>query len=93
MLYAAKCYWPEITQNELQDVGLRAASGAETSRSRGNEIAYLGSIMFPADDLVLFLFEASSPAAVQHKSDLAGIPCERVMPAVWLAPSRVAIGP
>jgi hypothetical protein len=49
--------------------------------------------MFPADDLVLFLFEASSPVAVQHKSELAGIPYERVMPAVWLAPSRVAIGP
>lgn len=93
MLYAAKCYWPAMTEIELQDVGRRAGSGAERSRSRGNDIAYLGSIMFHADDLVLFVFDASSPAAVKHTSDQAGIPCERVMPAVWLASSKVATEP
>jgi hypothetical protein len=79
VLYAAKCYWPDVTQAELE----RAAAHAATDTDGG----YLGSLLFPGDKLVLCLFDATR-AAVQSASDRAGIPCERVMESLWLAPSK-----
>ena len=47
MLYAAKCYWPGVTETELEQVAVRAAFG-ETRLSE-NGVAYLGSLLFCAD--------------------------------------------
>jgi hypothetical protein len=79
MLYAAKCYWPGITQTDLEHATARTAAG---------EVNHLGSLLFPGDDLVLCLFEAPSRAAVKRASEQAGIPCERVIDSVWLQPAR-----
>jgi hypothetical protein len=86
MLYAAKCYWPGVTQTELEHVSARATR-AET-RSRDDGVAYLGSLLFSDDDLVLCLFEGPSRTAVKNASERAGIPCERLMDSVWLQPDR-----
>ncbi len=64
-----------------QQVADRAQTDVESQQSRAS---YLGSICFPSDHLVLCLFDASSPVAVKHASERLGIPCERVMPAVWI---------
>jgi Protein of unknown function (DUF4242) len=87
MLYTAKCYWPGVTAGELEQAAERALEATAQTPSRSRP-AYLGSILFPGDDLVLCLFEASSRAAVKRASDQAGIPCERVMDTIWLAPDR-----
>jgi hypothetical protein len=81
VVYAAKCFWPNVAQDELQQVAQRAQADVESQQSRAS---YLGSICFPSDHLVLCLFDASSPVAVKHASERLGIPCERVMPAVWI---------
>ena len=80
MLYAAKCYWPEVTEAELERAAVRVTSDKDSG--------YLGSLLFPSDRLVLCLFDAPSRAAVKHASERAGIPCERVMESRWLAPPR-----
>lgn len=79
VLYAAKCYWPGVSQADVESVGRRLA---EPRRNR--EVAYRGSLLFSEDELVLCLFEGSSRAAVKRISERAGIPCERVMDSVWL---------
>jgi Nickel responsive protein SCO4226-like len=79
VLYAAKCYWPEVSQSELEQVAARASS-----RSASVDATYVGSLLFADDDLALCLFEAPSRAAVKRTSEQAGIPCERVMAAAWL---------
>jgi hypothetical protein len=84
MLFAAKCYWPEVTRVELERVADRAASGA--AGGEPHDAAYMGSLLFAADDLVLCLFDGSSRAAVKRASEQLGIPCERVMDSVWLDP-------
>jgi Protein of unknown function (DUF4242) len=84
MLYTAKCYWPGVTADELEQAAERALAATAQTRSPSRP-TYLGSILFLRDDLVLCLFEASSRAAVKRASDQAGIPCERVMDTVWLA--------
>ena len=81
MLYAAKCYWPGVSQADVESVGTRLAK-PRLSR----EVAYRGSLLFSEDELVLCLFESSSRAAVKRVSERAGIPCERVMDSVWLQP-------
>jgi hypothetical protein len=87
MLYTAKCYWPGVTVGELEEAAERALE--VTARTTGrNRPAYLGSMLFPGDDLVLCLFEAGSRAAVKRVSEQAGMPCERVMDTVWLEPDR-----
>jgi hypothetical protein len=74
-----------VTETELEQVASRAAE-AVTSSSR-HHAAYLGSLLFSADDLVLCLFEGPSRNAVKHASDRLGIPCERVMDSIWLNPA------
>jgi hypothetical protein len=80
MLYAAKCYWPGLTQADLESVAERAA---QTGPGR-DRVAYLGSLLFAADDLVLCLFQGPSRAAVIEASDRLGIPFERLMEPEWL---------
>jgi hypothetical protein len=88
MLYAAKCYWPGVTQSDLQQVAGRAAStGLDTGTG---PVTYLGCLLFAADDLVLCLFRGPSRAAVIQASDQLGIPRERLMDSAWLGPHRRA---
>jgi Protein of unknown function (DUF4242) len=78
-LYAAKCYWPGATNGQL-----RRAAGRAGAACTGSAIAYLGSIVFPDDELVLCLFDAPSRAVVRATAERAGMPCERVMYWCWL---------
>jgi hypothetical protein len=90
MLYTAKCYWPGLDAQQLE----RAIRKLLRRRVRGRRVSYLGSIVFPDDQLVLCLFDASSKAAVQQASERAGLPCERVMQSAWLTcpNSRIIFG-
>jgi hypothetical protein len=91
MLYAAKCYWPGVTERELEQVRVRAQRAAGSVEWR--DVLYVGSLLFSADDLVLCLFQAPSRAAVKRVSEQAGIPCERVMDSLWLRPNGDAPAP
>ena len=86
MLYAAKCYWPGVTEADLEQVAGRAARAGLGSGRDG--VAYLGSLLFAADDLVLCLFHGPFRAAVSQVSIRLGIPCQRLMDSVWLGPDR-----
>jgi hypothetical protein len=86
MLYAAKCYWPGVTGVDLEQVAERATRAGLGSSRDG--VAYLGSLLFAADDLVLCLFRGPSRAAVIRASDRLGIPCERLMDSAWLGPGQ-----
>ena len=84
MLYAAKCYWPGVTEADLEQVAGRAARAGLGSGRDG--VVYLGSLLFAADGLVLCLFHGPSRAAVIQASDQLGIPRERLMDSAWLGP-------
>lgn len=91
MLYAAKCYWPGVTQAELERIAARAPQ-ADGALSRDG-VAYIGALLFSADDLVLCLFEGPSRSAVKNAGDRLGIPYERLMDSIWLEPDRRARRP
>jgi hypothetical protein len=84
MLYAAKCYWPGVIEEELERTAVRAMREAERVSRRGKPVAYRGSLLFPDDDLVLCLFAAASRAAIRQTTEHAGIPCERLMHTLWM---------
>ena len=88
MLYAAKCYWPGVTESDVEQVPERAGRAGLASGS--NPVTYLGSLLFAADDLVLCLFQGPSRAAVIQVGDRLGIPCERLMDSAWLSPGQPA---
>jgi hypothetical protein len=82
MLFAAKCYWPGVTEADLETIERRAASaGSGTTR---DPVRYLGSLLFTDDELVLCFFEGPSRPEVKRASDRAGIPSERLMGSIWL---------
>jgi len=85
MLYAAKCYWPGVTANELERAAASATREAGKASQSGKPVAYLGSLLFPDDQLVLCLFESSSRTTVKQTTERAGIPCERLMESIWLS--------
>jgi Nickel responsive protein SCO4226-like len=87
MIYAAKCYWPGVTEHQLEQAAARAVLETATASRTGSAIAYLGSILFENDELVLCLFDAASRAAGRTATERAGIPCERVMDSRWLPPN------
>ena len=84
MIYAAKCYWPGVTEQELRRVIARAAAEATIASRADAAITYLGSILFQDDELVPCLFDAASRTVVRRTAERAGIPCERVMDSHWL---------
>lgn len=83
-LYCAKCYWPGVSEPEIAAVAGRAQRETRATARRGSSIDYLGSMLFPDDDLVLCLFRAVSRDAVLVSGERAGIPYERLMTSVWL---------
>jgi hypothetical protein len=86
MLYAAKCYWPGVTRGDVEQVAARAAQASPGTGRSG--VAYLGALLFAADDLVLCLFQGPSRAAVIQASHRLGIPFERLMDSAWLGPGQ-----
>jgi hypothetical protein len=83
MLYTAKCFWPGAGEDEIRLAAARASRDAVAHHA-----GFRGALYLPADDLVLCLFEATSASSVKSESESAGMPCERVMETVWIAPQR-----
>ena len=83
MLYTAKCFWPGAGEGEIRLAAARASREAVQHHA-----GFRGALYLPTDELVLCLFEATSPLSVKSECKSAGMPCERVMETVWIAPLR-----
>jgi hypothetical protein len=83
MLYTAKCYWPGVTEDDLRDAADRAHQQNDASEGP----VFRGLLYLRGDDTALSLFEAESAASVKQASESVGMPCERVIATVWVAPN------
>jgi hypothetical protein len=83
VLYTAKCFWPGVTEEELRRAAARA--GSEIGEQPA---VFRGALYLPGDELVLCLFESRSRGSVKRASELAGMPCERVIETVWVDPTN-----
>ena len=82
MLYTAKCFWPGVTEDELHS----PPHGREDIEGLPRTV-FRGALYLPGDELVLCLFDSASRASVKRASELAGMPCERVIETVWVGPT------
>jgi hypothetical protein len=78
--YLAECFWPDVSAHKL------ALAAREVVAARGASCLEL--ILVPTDEIVLALFQAPSPGPVSAASRRAGLPSERVVEAVRIAPGR-----
>jgi hypothetical protein len=86
--YMAECFWPGVTEQQLADAGARARRAAEAMSVDGVRAHDLGSILVPADEIALCLFEAASIEAASDLNRRAAIPFERILEVVRLGPRR-----
>jgi hypothetical protein len=84
MLFTAKCFWPGLTEDELR----LAVARAQDETGEQPQAVFQGALYLPGDELALCLFDSPSRAGVKRASELAGMPCERVIESVWVAPPK-----
>jgi len=82
MLYAAKCYWPGATEEELRD----AADRTHRQDATEDSPVFRGLLYLRGDETALALFEGDSGASVKQASEDVGMPCERVIESGWFGP-------
>jgi hypothetical protein len=76
--YLVERYVPSSSEAELHEAAARLQAQASGLR-------HLRSILVPADELCLSLYEAPSAQTLWEASKTAELPCERVSEAVELA--------
>jgi hypothetical protein len=76
--YLVECYWPGVSEDALVAAVQRTRSATSALRQRGRDVAFLGSILVPADETVFAFFQGCE-ADVRAASTSAGLPFERVL--------------
>jgi len=81
--YFVECYWPGVREHDVADAVERLAR-----EPAGEEpVALVESILVPADEIVLCVFEGPSVEAVRASAHGCGLPAERIVDCVQV-PAR-----
>ena len=80
--FLVECFWPGVSIADVDELDRRVRQVALRSRRRGVPVRYLGFLLMPDDEVVLFEFQAGSAEVVAQTSAQAGLPFQRVVPAV-----------
>ncbi len=75
-----------ISMDDLGGAQKAAIGKAEEMRQNGSEIRYIRTTFAPEDGRCMCLFEANSEKDVKRLNDEAGLPYNRVVPAMDLTP-------
>ena len=72
--------------DDLAGAQKAAISKAEQMRQQGSDVRYIRSTFAPEDGRCMCLFDASSQADVKRLNEEAGLPYDRIVPAMDLTP-------
>ena len=83
-----------MVERDLKGISIDALAGAQKAaigkaaemQSAGTDVKYLRSTFAPEDGRCMCLFDASSEADVKRLNDDAGLPYNRIVPALDLTP-------
>jgi hypothetical protein len=78
--YVVECFWPGIDELQHADASGRVRAATLQLRGEGDEVEFLGSILVPGDETVLWFFKGRE-ADIRGASERAGLPFERVLEA------------
>jgi hypothetical protein len=80
--YIVERYIPGLVQSELERALERLKEAAKEAQREGIQVQYLGSTIVLKDEACFCQFEAPSEADVVEVNRRAGIPFDRIVPAV-----------
>lgn len=80
--FLVECFWPGVTREMVEAANARARAAALP----GGSLRFLGSLLVPGDEVVLFEFSASSSEEVVRASQEAALPFDRIAESLWLEP-------
>ncbi|HEX4621280.1 MAG TPA: DUF4242 domain-containing protein [Myxococcaceae bacterium] len=83
--YVAERYLPGVTSKQLLDAARSAKAASARMTAAGTPVTYLRSTFLSGDETCYCLFEGPSEEAVRQANDEAGIPYERIVPAIHVA--------
>ena len=86
MVYVVERYLPGLTRADLMPGLSRLEPTIEELQGEGSEVRYLGSTIVIEDEACFCEFEGPSEAAVAEANRRAGLPFDRIVPAL-LVPS------
>jgi hypothetical protein len=75
-----------ISMDDLAGAQKAAIATAEKMSSQGDAISYIRSTFAPEDGRCMCLFDGQSADQVRKLNDTAGLPYEKVVPAMDLTP-------
>jgi uncharacterized protein DUF4242 len=84
--FLGESYPVGVGRKALTAATRRARLVAAEMRAVGNEVRFVKSTYVPAEDALMCLFDAPSAEVVRELGRRAGLPIERVVEAVELAP-------
>jgi len=79
-MFLVERYWPGISRERLADAEERMSRAARDLAWSGVEIRILSSMLIPAEEVVLTLFEAADEEDVIEVSRLSEVSFDRVQP-------------
>ena len=82
--YLVECFWPGATREVIKAAAERARDSAAARHHEGFNVAFVGSLLVPADEVVFFQFTATSEDDVVRTARAAGLPFDRVSASLWL---------
>jgi hypothetical protein len=89
--YLVECYWVGVSAQKLAASATRMRATASELRRQGRNVAFLGSILVPADESVFCLFKGVE-ADIRAAGEQAGVPFERVLESRWIDGERSYAG-
>ena len=87
MVYVVERYLPGLVQGELLR-SLQQLRAANEGRGGGARVRYLGSTIVPCDEACFCEFDGPSEASVAEVNRRAGLPFDRIVPAVLVGPMK-----
>jgi hypothetical protein len=84
--YLVECFWAGVTREVIEAAVERARESALAQCREGFAVAFVGSMLVPADEVVFFQFTAASEEDVIRTARAAGLPFDRVSASLWLEP-------
>ena len=84
--YLVECFWPGASREVIKAASERARESAVARCREGITVAFVGSMLMPADEVVFFQFTATSEDDVTRTARAAHLPFDRVSASLWLEP-------
>jgi hypothetical protein len=86
--YLVERYWPGVDRDQLVMAAGRLGTAAHELAAGGRDVRVLSSVLIPADEVVLSLFEAASEEDVVEVNRRSGVPFDRVQPVELYPPQQ-----